>query len=214
MRRGLAVIAVMFLTVGTFAEEAPATALWQSLVRGNHDFVAGTIAYRDIAGRRGQLRDSQKPAVTVLSCSDSRVPPELVFNQSLGSLFVVRSAGNVADEFGIASIEFAIANGYTKLIVILAHEECGAVKAAVRRDEPPTPALRHLVKRIRMSFSGLDWDERGGDLLLHATQMNARAAAAALLADSEVIRDAVLSGKVQIVSAFYDFDTGEVKRIE
>lgn len=222
MHRRFIITVFMALTLGALAQEpahAPApkpagSTLWETLSRGNRDFVAGRIAYPNLVTLRGQLRDHQSPPVTILGCSDSRVPPELVFNQSLGSLFVVRSAGNVADEFGIASIEFAIANGYTKLIVVLAHEECGAVKAAVRRDEPGTPALRDLVKRIRMSFSGLNWDESDPGLVHNAVEMNARSAAAALLAESTVIREAVLSGKVQIVSAYYDFDTGEVRRLQ
>jgi carbonic anhydrase len=222
MHRRFTIIAIIALALGAFAQEpahAPAvqpaaSALWDTLARGNRDFVAGKIAYPNIASQREQLRDHQTPPVTILGCSDSRVPPELVFNQQLGSLFVVRTAGNVADEFGVASIEFAIANGYTKLIVVLAHEECGAVKAAVRRDEPGTPALRDLVRRIRMSFAGLKWDETAPGLMQHAAELNARGAAAALLADSALIRDAVLSGKVQVVSAYYDFDTGEVRRLE
>jgi len=221
MHRTLLLTITIALAGGTWAQEpahAPATqpssGLWDMLARGNRDFVAGKIAYPNIVMQRGQLREHQTPPVTILGCSDSRVPPELVFNQPLGSLFVVRSAGNIADEFGIASIEFAIANGYTKLIVVLAHEECGAVKAAVRRDDAGTPALRDLVKRIRMSFAGLKWDESDPGLVQHAVEMNARAAAAALLAESALIRDAVLSGKVQVVSAYYDLDTGDVRRLD
>jgi carbonic anhydrase len=188
--------------------------LWDGLARGNREFVAGKIVYNNIASLRAQLRDHQSPPITILGCADSRVPPELVFNQSLGSLFVVRSAGNVADGFGVASIEFAVANGYTKLIVVLAHAECGAVKAAVGSGEPPTPALRDLVKRIRMSFYGLKWDGSDPAMLDHAIEMNAHAAAASLLAESMVIRDAVMDGKVQIVSAYYDFATGAVRRVD
>ena len=76
----------------------------------------------------------------------------------------------MSTRFGIASIEYAIANGYTKLIVVLAHEECGAVKASLQHDEPGTPALRDLVRRIRMSFSGLNWDESDPARTRHAVQ--------------------------------------------
>ena len=222
MHRSFMVTAIIALSFAALAQEparepaAPPqpSALWNTLARGNRDFVAGRIAYPNLTSLRAELRTHQAPLVTILGCSDSRVPPELVFNQSLGSLFVVRSAGNVADEFGIASIEFAVANGYTKLIVVLAHEECGAVKAAVRHDDPGTPALRDLVKRIRMSFGGLNWDESEPALVDHAIEANARAAAASLLAESTVIRDAVFGGKLQIVSAYYDFDTGEVRRLQ
>lgn len=203
----LAALAALLLPAGLFAEEkTAASSLWDGLAHGNHDYAAG----KPLAEQRTLLRDHQNPGVTILGCSDSRVPPELIFNQTLGSLFVIRTAGNIADEFGIASIEYAIANGYTKLIVVLGHEECGAVKAAIRADDPGTPALRDLVKRIRMSFGGMKWDPNDPAFVQRAVEMNARAAAASLMAESAVIRDAVLSGKVQLVTAWYDLDTGEV----
>lgn len=213
---------VLVLPAFSYAQQAvpsnaqPETAalLWQSLERGNRDFAAGRVAFPRIAVERGELRTHQNPPVTVLGCSDSRVPPELVFNQSLGDLFVIRTAGNVADEFGIASTEFAVANGYTKLIVVLGHEECGAVKAAIARDDPGTPALRSLVERIRMSFTGLRWNAKEPATVRTAIEMNARSAAASLLAESQVIRDAALDGRVQIVPAYYDFTTGQVRRLD
>jgi len=189
-------------------------ALWKALVQGNKQFVAGTVAYNLLKDEREQLRDTQAPPVTVLSCSDSRVPPELVFNQSLGALFVVRVAGNVADDFGLASIEYAVSQGYTKLIVVLGHERCGAVTASLGGADPGTPSLQKLAARIRASFIGIPYDSRSAVNVQRAVEANARAAAAQLLASSKLLRDAAATEQIKIVTAVYDLDTGEVKAID
>jgi carbonic anhydrase len=185
--------------------------LWNALLQSNKQFAAGKIAYDDLAKEREQFRNFQAPPVTILSCSDSRVPPELVFHQSLGVLFVVRTAGNVADDFGIASIEYAILHKYTKLIVVLGHESCGAVEAALEPEDPATPSLLELVARIRSSFVNIPYEQAS---LPRAIEANARASAAQLLAKSRVIRQAVLSKQVKVIAAYYDFDTGLVKALE
>lgn len=180
---------------------------------GNKTFAAGKIAFDTLKEERLAMREHQNPPVTVLACSDSRVPPELVFNQSLGALFVIRTAGNVADDFGLASLDFGILNGYTRLVVVLGHENCGAVKAALTISDPPTQTLLDLTTRIRMSFIGIPYDWREPANFRRATEMNARASAAHLLAASTVLREAVAMGKVRVVPAFYDMGTGEVKAL-
>jgi carbonic anhydrase len=218
MRR-LAILALV-VSFAVFAEEPQkpkeitADQLWAALAQGNRTYLGGKIAFDDLKAEREALKDSQAPPVTVLSCSDSRVPPELVFNQSLGALFVIRTAGNAADEFGVASIEYAILNGWTRLIVVLGHESCGAVKAALGAADPTTPALIELATRLRMSFIGVPYDSRDAANVRHAVEMNAKASAAQLLASSKVIRDAVLTGQVTIVPAYYELSTGEVKKVE
>ena len=188
--------------------------LWTALLQGNKIYVAGTVSYNLLKEERQQLADHQYPPITVLSCSDSRVPPELIFNQSLGSLFVVRVAGNVVDDFGLASIEYAIAMGYTKLIVILGHSSCGAVVASLGGADPNTPALTALATRIRESFVGVPYDSRDPANVQKAVEANARASAANLLARSKLIRDAALTEGIKIIVANYDLKTGEVKRID
>jgi carbonic anhydrase len=199
---------------GARADEIGPDQLWSALLAGNRHYVEGKVSYANLAAERTQFGDHQSPAVTVLSCSDSRVPPELIFNRSLGALFVIRAAGNVVDTFGLASIEYAVAHGYTSLIVVLGHEECGAVEAAIGGSEAPTPALAELLGRIRTSFGGIEWKTDDPAVMKRAIESNARASAAWLPAQSRVVRDAMLAGKLKIVSAYYDLDTGEVKRIE
>lgn len=213
MRRYVISMIAVLACVPLSAQE-PADVLWNALVAGNKQFVGGKIVYDRLREERDQFDEHQFPPMTILACSDSRVPPELVFNQSLGTLFVVRIAGNVADTYGLASIEYAITEGYTKLVVVLGHENCGAVKASLSGDDPGSPHLLGLAQRIRSSFVGFKWDKSDPAIVQKAVEGNARASAAQLLAQSRVIRDAVMSGKVQIVAATYDLNTGEVQRLD
>jgi carbonic anhydrase len=225
MRRAL-VILVLFLAAPLVAQtakpqpappaEAPITSaqLWSALMQGNKSFVGGKISYDSLKAEREQFKDNQLPPITVLSCSDSRVPPELVFNQSLGALFVVRTAGSVADDFGIGSIEYAIAHGYTKLIVVLGHANCGAVRSSLGGVDPTTPSLKALATRIRASFAGIPYDSRDPENVRKAVEANTRASAAWLLAASSVIRDAEATEAVDIITAYYDMATGEVRTLD
>ena len=211
MRRALFV--TLFLALPLLGQEITPDQLWSALQQGNKQFVAGKLTYDNLKAERDLLKASQYPPITILACSDSRVPPELVLNQSIGSLFVVRTAGNVADELGLASIEFAIAQGWTKLLVVLAHEDCGAIRGALGGADPASPSLLALAKRIRTSFVGVPYDTSEANVR-KATDANVRAAAAQLQAGSAMVRDAVAMNKVKIVTAYYETSTGEVKKVE
>jgi carbonic anhydrase len=213
MRRVL-FVALLFALPAFAQESITPDQLWTAMLQGNKQFAGGKITYDNLKAERELLKDGQLPPITVLACSDSRVPPELVFNQSLGGLFVVRTAGNVADEFGLASIEYALSQGWTQLLVVLAHEDCGAVHASLGGADPQTPSLLALARRIRSSFVGIPYDPRDKANLRKATEANARAAAAQLLAGSAMVRDAALTGRIKIVPAYYELVSGEVKKIE
>ncbi|HXH40404.1 MAG TPA: carbonic anhydrase [Thermoanaerobaculia bacterium] len=186
--------------------------LWTQLKYGNDKYQGGSLPYTDIDDARDRTKNKQLPPVTVLSCSDSRVPPELVFGRTVGDLFVVRVAGNAASDFDIASIEYAIAHDWTKLIVVMGHEKCGAVEAALEPDDPGTPSLVALVQRIRESFIGWQtWTGPESERVEKAVKANARSSAAYLLAHSTVIRKAVLDGKVGLIVAYYKLKSGEVE---
>ena len=215
MRRASFVVLVLFIALPSIAQESiTPEQLWSALLQGNKEFVAGKLTYDKLKEERTLFRETQMPPITVLACSDSRVPPELVFNQSLGALFVVRTAANVADELGLASVEFAVANGWTKLIVVLGHEDCDAVKGALGGGDPTTPALKSLATRIRTSFVGVPYDARDAANVRKATDANTRAAAAQLLAGSSLIRDAAATDKLKIATAYYELVSGEVKKID
>lgn len=187
--------------------------LWPQLMEGNAAFVHGAIPYTKLYDVRKATATEQKPPVLVLSCADSRVPPELVFARGIGDLFVIRVAGNVADTFDIASIEYAVSHHWTKVIVVLGHERCGAVTEALKKKDPDTPSLLALVTRIRKSFEGKLTGKKRDDVR-EAILLNAKASADYLSLHSKVIGDAVRSGEVKVVVAYYNLGSGEVTRIK
>lgn len=158
------------------------------------------------------LAAGQKPQVVVLSCADSRVPPEIVFDQGLGDLFVVRVAGNTLDAATVASIEYAVEHLGALLVVVLGHQSCGAVQAAL--ETPPkaaaSPDLERLLAAIR---PGIQQFLKGpGDPLLDgAVRANVDASAAGLLRRSAIIRERAGSGLLTLVPAVYLIDSGRVE---
>jgi carbonic anhydrase len=221
MRRSRLILVVFFVAFPLFAQaqfpEPWPKALvperfWETLVTGNNTYVAGALPYTGLAAQRKDSAGDQHPPVTVLSCSDSRVPPELVFGRAIDDLFVVRAAGNVADTFGIASIEYAISHRWTILIVVLGHERCGAVTEALKPGQPGTRALRALVRRIRRSFDGIKTGKKPDDVRA-AVIANAKASADYIVLRSKVIGDAVRDHKVGVVVAYYPMVSGKVERI-
>ena len=195
--------------------QTPGDAAWDRLMTGNREFIDGTVfRFDDIVARRLATSTKQSPRISVVACADSRVGPELLFHQSLGDLFIVRTAGNVVDDFAIASLEYAAEHEWTDLIVILGHTSCGAVDAALRPSDPPTPALQMLVNRIRESFLDIPYsDAPNPELIRRAAAANARQVASHLSAHSPALRERIRSGRVQIVAAVQDLATGEVTRV-
>lgn len=185
----------------------PASAL-QRLKDGNDRFAADMPAKRDVGkNRREELAKGQHPFAIVLTCADSRVAPELLFDTGLGDLFVLRVAGNIADPAVVGSIEYAVEHLHVPLIIVLGHENCGAVAAAV--DGKPLPGdLGWLVKQVKLG----DKLPEGKDAKLAAgVRNNAAAAAADLLTRSKIIDEEVKHKKVAIVSGVYSLKTGKVE---
>lgn len=149
------------------------------------------------------VRAGQTPFAIILSCADSRVPVEILFDAGPGELFVVRVAGNVANPSSIASIEYAVANLGAKLVVVMAHESCGAVTAAIKGGD----AGKHLNKLLGYIEPVIGSDDNAVN---EVARKNARQSADRLLSESDIIRPAVESGDIEIVTAFFHFD-GEVE---
>lgn len=187
--------------------------VWTDLMKGNKRFVEGKHSEVQLASMRKTLIDGQKPKAIVLGCADSRVPPELLFDKNLGDLFVVRVAGNVADPVTLGSVEYAIEHLGSKLIVLLGHESCGAVAAAVSGEEMPTKNLTAIVDRIRPAFEDAKSCPIGGKLNLDCVKLNVEHSETDILKQSAVIKKAVKKG-VTIVKAVYKLDTGEVERLD
>ncbi len=190
----------------------------ERLRAGNARFVANELSLNISKVERAGLVDGQAPVAVIVGCSDSRVPTEVVFDQGLGDLFVIRVAGNIVAPSQIGSIEFATQKFGTQLVVVLGHTHCGAVEATI--DELQQPAQKQsrniaaIVSRIQPSVMGLL--ERGNvtnrDELMHkAIRENVRFSANALRHGSEIIEELIGAGELLIVGAEYSLDTGIVE---
>ncbi len=176
----------------------------QQLLAGNTRYVEGKAVCPNPAQRPSDA--TQHPIAAILSCSDSRVPPEIVFDQGVGSLFVVRAAGNTYDELGIQSLEYAIKSLGAKLIVVLGHDSCGAVSAAVKSF--PKPGAGAMVENIYPAVQKTR--SMRGDPVSNAVSENA-ILVAERLRDSPQFRESVKAGEIQIVAARYDLKTGKIQ---
>ena len=183
------------------AEEA-----YDRLKKGNERFLSGTINTigRDSA-RRKMLAKSQEPFAVILCCADSRVVPEIVFDTGLGELFVIRVAGNVANTCSIASIEYAVANLNTKLVVVMAHGNCGAIAAALAGGDA-SKNLRYLLDYIQPAVDRSE--DRDVDAI---ARLNTRLSADRLIEESEIIAESVDNDGARIVGAFYCPETGKAE---
>lgn len=189
----------------------------QRLRQGNARFVNDLRGTESLAtqARRGMLVDTQSPFAVVLSCSDSRVPSEIVFDQGLGSLFVVRVAGNVVAPSLVGSVEFAVEAFGTGLVVVMGHTRCGAVGATLAAlgggSAHPSANIRDIVDRIRPAVeplleTGIDARTLGA----RAVRANVRASANHLRHSSRVLEQRVAEGSILVVGAEYSLETGQV----
>jgi len=190
----------------------PTDQIWASLMAGNKRFVAGRPQSHDFVSLRHKLASGQQPHVIVLSCSASRVPPELVFDQTLGELFVIRTAGNVADPIGLGSIEYAVDHVHASVLLVLGHQKCGAVIAACSGEKMPSRNLAAIVDKIEPAVTQAKTYAKPDDLVESAIKENVHRSAQDLVANSEIVREAVKAGKLSVIEAVYQFDSGEVVR--
>lgn len=192
--------------------QTPAEAI-QALKDGNARFFSGAAARPELGAneRRAQIM-GQTPFAAILACSDSRVPVELVFDQGFGQLFVVRVAGNVVGDAGLGTLEYAIRHLDVHLIMVMGHEGCGAVAAAMspaeQLNEEPDH-LRRLIARIQPSVENLPPIRDKKARMREAVLNNVRHQVA-VLRSKEVIREAEESGKIQVIGGFYEIGSGAV----
>jgi carbonic anhydrase len=189
------------------------------LREGNRRFASGMRSAEDLSSltRRAELVAGQQPFAIVLGCSDSRVPAEIVFDQGLGDLFVIRVAGNVVAPSQIGSVEFAAERFDTRLVVVVGHSQCGAVLATLeelrRPGETPSRNQRSIVSRIRPAVEGLLASELGKDpeaLVREAVRANVRASANQLRHGSEVLERLIEHEGLLVVGAEYSLESGLV----
>ena len=192
----------------------------QRLREGNARFVSDSRNGQDATGtrRRIELANEQFPFAIILGCSDSRVPAEIVFDQGLGDLFVIRVAGNIVAPSQIGSVEFAAERFGTRLVVVLGHSSCGAIIATLeelgRNSREQSPNLRSIVNRVRPSVQPLLSTSLANDpqsLIQHAVRANIRMSADHLRHGSEILEQLIQSAGLLIVGAEYNLETGVVE---
>jgi carbonic anhydrase len=179
------------------------------LLAGNKRFVAGRLSSvkQDLAGLRRKTADKQEPFAAVLSCADSRVPAEIVFDQTIGQIFVTRVAGNVLTPEIIASLEFGVAVLGVRAILVMGHSACGAVKAAIQGEHVPgqiSALYPHLQPAV----------DQAGPNLEATIKANAKLQSALLRKASTVVSEFIKGGKLKVIAGYYDISAGSVTLLE
>ncbi len=181
------------------------------LLSGNQRYVSGRFQQPDVGEtRRRQLPKGQSPFASILGCADSRVPPEYVFDAGLGELFTDRVAGNTVSPPMLGSIEFSVSVLHVPVLLVLGHEKCGAVTAAVdvfKTGKVLAPALMAMIEPIRPAVVAVK--SKPGDLLTNAVQENARMTAMRLLAEPSISQP-VQAGHLKVAAGYYSLDDGSV----
>ena len=173
---------------------------------GNERFAQSKVSTsKPVAARRAETAKDQHPFAIIVGCSDSRTAPEIIFDQNIGDLFVIRTAGNLVDDYALGSIEYAVDHLGTRLIVVLGHERCGAVSAALAGDSA-AGHINSLVRDIQPAVAAAKGKE--GDALANAIHENDAEVAAKIRKEAQLGK---LASQVRIVEGYYDLDTGKVE---
>lgn len=209
------VFAVCGVAFASGGSDITADQALQKLMEGNKRYVANQMSACSLTttDAREKLSKGQKPYAIILSCSDSRVPPEIIFDKGLGEIFVVRVAGNVPDPVVLGSIEYAAEHLGSPLIVVLGHERCGAVTAAVDVKGKPEGNLGAIIKAIAPAVKRAKTEAAGrakAELVEAAIDDNVKLVAGSLTKKSPLLKHLEKEGKIKIVAAKYDLDDGLV----
>ncbi|HSX04558.1 MAG TPA: carbonic anhydrase [Rhabdochlamydiaceae bacterium] len=195
----------LFFSTTVFAQIPHEKAL-KMLMAGNRRFVSGDSKFPDrTSERRKETMDKQEPFAAILACSDSRVAPEIIFDLGLGDLFIVRVAGNVVGSLEQESLDYSVFVLNSPLIVVLGHQNCGAVKAVLDENASSIPALAELIQPAVDESAEMD-----GDKLENATQTNARLMAQKLREQTGFKR-LIEQNKLRVKAGYYNFKTGKVE---
>lgn len=215
MKRGLAVSLVLVVLASAgivFGLVAKGEESFAKLMEGNKRFVSLAPEKYDLDAKRKACTLGQNPSAIVVACSDSRVAPEIIFDQCLGDVFVVRVAGNVLDPVTLGSIEYAAEHLHTPLLVILGHEKCGAVAATLDAKGKPEGNIGAIVRKIMPAVKKAQM--KGGsreDMLNNAIRENVLLSQNYMLRKSLVLKHLIEKGELKVVTAMYHFGSGEVE---
>ena len=207
------VVASAALSFAFISPQQEQTEAFSKIMEGNKRFVSGSLAERNIGdARRKELTTGQHPFAVVVTCSDSRVAPETIFDQGLGDIFVVRVAGNVLDPVVLGSIEYAAEHLHTPLLILMGHEKCGAVTAAVDAQGEPEGNIGAIVKKIIPAVKKAR--KQGGtkdELVTNAIKLNVFQSYEDMMKSSPVLKHMIAKGELKVVEAMYHLGSGEVE---
>lgn len=213
-RLHLAIAAVLLTaTVAAAQGPAPTASPLAALMSGNGRYATNKVQAKDYGAERAKVAQGEHPYAIVVACADSRVAPEIVFDESLGRLFVVRTAGHVVDPVALGSIEYAVDRLHVSLLVVLGHENCGAVKATIGGGDA-SPNVRALTTRIRPAVEKVfarGLAER--EVLPAAIRENVRYQMQKAVFDSDVLAEYIHHKKLEVVGGVYDMTSGKVEII-
>lgn len=211
----LPVLAIVISISFVFASSQQGEDAFGRLMAGNKRFVAGSLAQKDLGeARRKELAGGQHPSAIVVTCSDSRVAPELIFDEGLGDIFVVRVAGNVLDPISLGSIEYAAEHLHAPLLVLMGHEQCGAVSAALDATGEPEGNIGAIVKKIMPAVKTAK--AKGGsrdDMLSNAIRENVALSYKDIRGKSPLLRHLIDKGELKVVAGVYHLASGEVESL-
>lgn len=213
-------IAAALLFLGGFVaatdetSEITADQALETLMDGNARFVSGNVEHpNQSAERRAEVVSGQHPFAIIVSCSDSRIPPEIIFDQGIGDLFVIRTAGQVMDDAALGSIEYGAEHLGVPLVVVLGHDSCGAVKATVEGGEAPGH-IASLVEAIQPAVDKARKEASEEELLSTSIDINIKNIVGQLKTSEPILFDFVKKGELKVVGARYHLDSGEVEILE
>ncbi|MCX7793441.1 MAG: carbonic anhydrase [Thermodesulfovibrionales bacterium] len=210
------IIFVIFFIPLAFASSQKGEEAYTRLMDGNRRFISGNISKKDLGElKRRELAKGQHPVAIVVTCSDSRVPPEIIFDQGLGELFVIRVAGNVVDPVALGSIEYAAEHLHVPLLIVLGHSNCGAVTAAVDAKGKTEGNIGAIVKKILPAVRKAE--AKGGsreEIISRAIRENVLLVQEEIQQNSPVLKGLIERGALKLVGAVYDISSGAVEIIK
>ncbi|HOJ37789.1 MAG TPA: carbonic anhydrase [Ignavibacteriales bacterium] len=207
------VLIISVIVTFTYAQITPEQAL-QKLIEGNKRYTSQNFKQKNYPKERQEQSQAQKPYAIILSCSDSRVPPEIIFDESHGQLFIIRNAGNVADEVVLGTIEYGVEHLNSPLLVIMGHSKCGAVTATVKGGELPhnIEAIANYIKPAVAAAKPNSKNEQ--ELINNTIEENITYQIKEIITKSSIVKEFLEQKKIKIVGAHYNIDTGVVEFID
>lgn len=204
--------ALTILSDPIYSAEKSIHTAFDKLIEGNRRYAtSNTVCHDDWSAKRLAQIQGQAPFAVIVTCSDSRVPPEIVFDQALGSLFVIRIAGNVVDHFAIGSIEYGVSVLGAELVLVLGHSNCGAVEGALKGLKFDNH-IQEVLDTIQPAIHAVKGD--AGNILEKAIKANVRHVEETLKTSKPVLANLLNQGKLSVVGAYYDLATGKVEFLD